>query len=74
MRTVPVLGVENPAHSFSVVDLPAPLWPSSPTTPPSAVNETSASETVSPYQRDTPVNSIAGALIPRPARSAPPAR
>jgi hypothetical protein len=45
MRTVPVLGVENPAHSFSVVDLPAPLWPSSPTTPPSAVNETSASET-----------------------------
>ena len=68
MRTWPLLGVENPAHSLRVVDLPAPLCPSRPMTPPPAVNETSASATVSPYQRDTPANSIAGGFTPRPAR------
>ena len=32
-RTVPVLGWVKPAQSFRAVDLPAPLWPSSPVTP-----------------------------------------
>ena len=32
-RTVPGVGSAKPAHSFRAVDLPAPLWPSSPVTP-----------------------------------------
>ena len=56
----PALGEVNPAHSLSVVDLPAPLWPRRPVTPGPTANVTSATATVSPYQRETPANSMAG--------------
>src|SRR5207342_1206250 len=75
MRTAPALGEVKPAHSLSVVDLPAPLWPRRPVTPGPTANVTSATATVSPYQRETPVNSIAGfSVIPRPRGTARPAR
>ena len=68
MRTAPALGEVKPAHSLSVVDLPAPLWPSRPVTPGPTVNETSATATVSPYQRETPVEldgrDVASRLVP----------
>ena len=75
MRTAPVLGEVKPAHSLRVVDFPAPLWPSSPVTPGPTANDTSATATVSPYQRETPANSMAGTSVTtHPPGTATPAR
>ncbi|CAN5156046.1 hypothetical protein BH24ACT10_BH24ACT10_06750 [soil metagenome] len=64
-RTVPWLGELKPASRSNRVDLPAPLWPSSPVTPGSEVKLTSDSATVSPNHLDTRSTVIA-AVMRRP--------
>ena len=66
-RTLPWLGFSRPIRSLNRVDLPAPLGPSTPVTPPSMARETSLRPMTCPYHFEAWSTKTAGvfeSLIP----------